>query len=265
MSKRGHRTPSRSGIVLRGVGWGVLAGAYAVVVAFPISAVRTPVYEATATLIISGRNPIRPPWGPALVTSSPLAIETYRGIMASRVTVEDALRADALGDVPDRRAVRDLQRALTVTAEDAGVSAFLRVAVRHVDPVYAQRMANGIAHVGVQWDTMRAARTLESIITGLDARIAGLDEEIERRSSADVANLEGARADLVVQRAAARAWWNGAVGRLSWLEPAAVPVVPISPRPRRDAGVAGVMAALAAFGSTLAGGMRTAAGDRRRG
>ena len=265
MAKRGHTTPSWSDIVLRGVGWGVLAGVYAVVVAFPISAVRTPVYEARATVIISARDPLRPGFGHALVTSSPLAIETYRGVMTSRLTVEEALRAHAHEEEPNRRAVRDLQRALTVTAEDAGVSAFLWVTVRHVDPVFAQRMANGIADVGVEWDAMRATRTVESIITGLDARIASLDAEIERQVSADAANLESARADLVVQRTAARALWSAAVGRLSSLEPATVPVVPIRPRPMRSAGVAGVMAALAVFGTTLAGGFRAAGGGGRRG
>jgi hypothetical protein len=261
MPKRGPTSPMRSRIVRRGVGWGVLAGVYVAFVAFPIRAVQTPVYEATATVIVTARDPRWLGFGPAVVTASPLAIGTYRGILTSRLIVEEALRAHTHGEEPSRRAVRDLQRALVVTAEDAGASAFLWVSVRHVDPVFAQRMANGVADVAVRWDAMRATRTVESIIAGLDGRIASLDAEIDRPASADPAYLESARADLVVRRTAARALWSSAVGRLSVFEPATVPVVPIGPRPLASAGVAGVLAALAVFGSTWAGGLRAAAGD----
>lgn len=231
--------------------------AAAVVVAFIAGAAtfvlvgrRTPVYEAQTTLLTSTLDAAQRDFGTTLVTAPALAVTTYRGVITSRPVVEEALRSltDA---VPTALETRQLQGALSVRAEDAGISAFLRIAVRHVDPRRAQSLANAIAEAAVRWDAVRATQTLEAIIGSLTIQIDSLEQELTRAAPTEVPGFERARADLAVQLSAARALRSAAVGRITLFEAALVPDVPVAPRPLRSALLAAAMAGFVTFGLSL--------------
>jgi capsular polysaccharide biosynthesis protein len=211
---------------------------------------QTPVYEAQATLLTSTLDATQRDFGTTLVTAPALAVTTYRGVITSRPVVEEALRS-LTETVPTAVETRELQGALSVRAEDAGISAFLRIAVRHVDPGLAQALANAVAEAAVRWDAARATQTLESITVSLTTQIDSLDLELARADPAEVPGLERARADLAVQLSAARALRSAAVGRITLFEAALVPDGPVAPRPLRSAVLAAAMAAFVTFGLLL--------------
>ncbi len=240
------------------------AGAAVVVgsATFFISRTLPPSYEARATLVASAQDPNQRDFGVTLVTAPTLDVATYQAAIRSRQVLAEALR-EVTGVTPSSIAVDDLYAALIVRAEDARTSSLLRVLVRDDEPTVARDLANAVAAAAVNWDELRATRSLETIIESLQAQIASIDAELA--AAADDTPVEGLvrnRAELQLQLSSARALRTAAVGRLELLEAAEAPRDRVAPRPTRNAALAGLLAVFLTYGLLL---LRDALDTRVRG
>lgn len=222
-----------------------------------LSGQRTPQYQAQATVVTTMQDPGQRGFGATLVTAPALATATYRAAALNRTVLSDAWHA-LEGRPPTQLELTDFRETLTVRSEDAPASSLLRISALAADPGTAKARADAVAAALVRWDIERATRALESILAGLDAQIEAIDAEIEAATAGDpdataaeVAGLERARADLVLQRSSARALRTGAVGRVELFETATEPLTQHRPRPLRDGAFAAVLGLMAAFGAVL--------------
>jgi polysaccharide biosynthesis transport protein len=227
----------------------LVAAAFAGVATFVLSRLAAPVFDATATVVVSAQQPDHAALGTTLVTAPPLAVATYRAAVTSEPVLVDALRS-LDGGTPSMDAVTALTRALTVRADGAGASSLLSITVRNGAAQRAADLADAVALAAVRWDQARAANALETIIASLEAQIGAIDAELEY-AAGTVAGLERARADLQLRLSSARALRAGAVGRLEVLELARPPRAPVAPRPLRNAVIASVLVAILMFAILL--------------
>ena len=222
-----------------------------------LSGQRTPQYQAQATVVTTTQDPGQRGFGATLVTAPALATATYRAAALNQTVLTDAWQT-LEGRSPTELELTDFRESLTVRSEDAPASSLLRISALAPEPSTAKARADAVAAALVRWDIERATRALESILAGLEAQIEAIDAEIEAataagpdEAAAEIAGLERARADLVLQRSSARALRSGAVGRVELFETATEPLTPHRPRPLRDGAFAAVLGLMVAFGVVL--------------
>ena len=214
-------------------------------IVFVVSDRATPQFVAESVLVVSNQDPNTRDFGTTLVTAPTLAVATYRGAGVSRQVLGSALATLDGASTLDR--VEALGRQTTVRSEDAGLSAFLRIAVRGPDPARVRDLANAVATATVQWDVQRATDTLDVIVESLEAEIRAVEAELEVADAAAAAGLATTRAQLSLQLSSASALKTAAVGRVALFERAEVPTRPVSPRPALNAALAGALAVILVY------------------
>lgn len=232
-------------LMVRGAMIALLAGLSVGAVAYFVSSNMSERYQAEATLLLSEAQiaPVGAPSG--MFTAPDLAVETYAGAIQSRTVLATAL-ASLTGVDPDAAAIEELREATTVRTDNAEISAFLHVAVRHARPERAQDLANGIAMAAVNWDVQRAEAALRSTVEGLTAQRDALRAELAESAANGV--LEAQVADLSARLSSARALLASVGSRLTLFETAPMPAEPVAPHPLRTALIAAVLAVLVTYG-----------------
>ena len=231
--------------VRRGLVWALLAAVVGGLVAYVLTSRIEPTYSAVATLVATHSDPSAPAFGNVLVTAPSLDAGTYRTAILSRAVIEPAiaiLAADGV-DTGGR-----LGGQLSVTTSGSSAATFMRLEVRADNPERAARIANAVSRAAVEWDVRRATRSLETIILALQSQIDGID--VELATPLDENTREGllrSRDDLSLQLSSARALRNAAIGRLEHLEAATPLLVPIAPRPVRNAATGALLAAVLVY------------------
>lgn len=242
--------------------WLIVLGALlASVATYLINSRATPVYRATSTLLISLGSGSENTSYSDLLSSERLA-RTYAERLASRSVLEETASRLGLGseatdldaEAIDVQFVRDTQ--------------LIRLSVSHQSPELAQAIANTLPELfGERNNAQQSARFADSKAS-LEAQLAETRTEVEKiqeelaearaatpRDDAAVVRLEdrltqlrGTQATLLQSYEQVRLAEATTQNALFIDEPAALPTVPISPRPLRNALLALIAGALGAMG-----------------
>jgi capsular exopolysaccharide synthesis family protein len=242
----------------------LLALAVAVVAAtaaFLISRMIESTYRARATVVVSQVNPELRSFGVSLVTAPALDVNAYRTAILSDPLLLEAMTQAGLSELT-LQAVDDFRRnGIRVRAEDTRISSLLHIDVENVSPELAAQLANAVAQAVAAWDVNRADQNLrqsililEEQIAALDAQIAAINaggEELTQEQQDQLIGLSTLRAQQQTQLSSARALSNSAVGLLEIIQPASIPLRPVSPRPRLNAALAFVLGMFLSYGLLL--------------
>jgi len=225
--------------------------------AYVISSRMTPVYSATATLLVQQAPATSVADYTALLTSERLA-STYAEMLTARPVLEETQRRLGLSSLPDSvsvSVVRDTQL-LSLNAEST-------------DPELAAMIANTVAEVFVdqnrQLQEERYAASLSNIekqLQELPVKIEETQRELLALGSANDSESLAERARLETALASYRNTYSALLGsyeqmRLSAIQssntltifdPASAPVAPVRPNKLQNTALAGVVGALLALG-----------------
>ncbi|MEA3377663.1 MAG: GNVR domain-containing protein, partial [Chloroflexota bacterium] len=228
--------------------------------AFVVSTQTTPVYEASATLLVH-----QAPSGDGsdyqnLLTSERLA-RTYSEMLTGRPIMERVIDELALDETAEELAER-------VTVELVRDTQLIRLKVEHTDPGIAARAANAVAEAFVAYtETLQQSRYAESM-SSLQAQmddLARLIEETEgklealgRDEAAEEARLEGILAGyrntystLVQNYEAMRVTAARSADDVLVYEEARVPRRPVRPRTLMNTALAAVVGAMIGVGTAF--------------
>jgi len=225
--------------------------------AYVISSRMTPVYSATATLLVQQAPATSVADYTALLTSERLA-STYAEMLTARPVLEETQRRLGLSSLPDSvsvSVVRDTQL-LSLNAEST-------------DPELAAMIANTVAEVFVdqnrQLQEERYAASLSNIekqLQELPVKIEETQRELLALGSANDSESLAERARLETALTSYRNTYSALLGsyeqmRLSAIQssntltifdPASAPVAPVRPNKLQNTVLAGVVGALLALG-----------------
>ncbi|OQB01408.1 MAG: Tyrosine-protein kinase YwqD [Chloroflexi bacterium ADurb.Bin222] len=225
--------------------------------AYVISSRMTPVYSATATLLVQQAPATSVADYTALLTSERLA-STYAEMLTARPVLEETQRRLGLSSLPDSvsvSVVRDTQL-LSLNAEST-------------DPELAAMIANTVAEVFVdqnrQLQEERYAASLSNIekqLQELPVKIEETQRELLALGSANDSESLAERARLETALTSYRNTYSALLGsyeqmRLSAIQssntltifdPASAPVAPVRPNKLQNTALAGVVGALLALG-----------------
>jgi succinoglycan biosynthesis transport protein ExoP len=216
-----------------------------------------PTYRARATLLASQPSTDTSSFGVSLVTAPPVDVAAYEAAATSSPVLRTAMTEAGLqADEPQELA--SFRKRMKVRTEETRLSSLVHVEVEGEDPAAITSETNAIARSLLGWDTNRATRNLENIISTLEAQMVALDSQISdargigtEEALEQLEALQNLRADLAVLLNSARALRNSAVGRLEILEPALVPLEPVAPSPVRNAALAFVLGVFLTYGLLL--------------
>ncbi len=233
----------------------LLAGA----AAYVASSFSTPIYEATATLVINEGQKATGPDYNSILMSERLA-KTYAQLLKERPVLQEA----------SARLAVPLQRDDIVVTPERDTQ-LLRLTARSPDPTLAAAIANTIPLVFIeQTEASRAARysgsqeslsrELQALQGEMEATQRALEAERARplSSAAEVARLEtllaqhrSTYAGLLQSYEEMRLAEARAADTLTVFTPAAVPVRPVLPRTRQNTLLAAVVGAMLAAGAAF--------------
>ncbi len=238
----------------------ILCALIAGVVAYIISKSSTPIYQATAKLLInqaSSTSQLSPGYTDIL-TSQQLA-RTYANLLADRPVVEGA--AQRLGLPTDQASLDRLQGSVSVTP--IRDTQLLEVRVEGPDPNLIALFANTLPEVFIAQNQQMQLGRVSGLRTGLEKEIANVEGDIARTQD----NVTGATDDAQRQRletnlaqyrstlssllnsynqvrlAEAQATNNAVIAK-----PAVAPTVPVRPNTMSNTLLAAVVGAMLAIG-----------------
>jgi len=243
-------------LIRRGFLWALLAGIVVAAATYFISRSQPPIYQATATLILSQPSSDLNRFGVSLVSAPAIDVNAYREAARSSPVLSNSLRA--LGaDTVTPKLIKDFEDLLSIRTQENRLSSMLYLDFRAPNPATAQAYANALAEQLLAWDVDRATRNLQTIVSTLEAQIISLDTQIAELELQDSElpaqrdSLANLRAEQTVSLNSARALLNSAVGALEIMEPATRPTEPVAPRPLRNAALAFVLAVFVTYGVIL--------------
>lgn len=246
--------------------WWLIAGCalLAAVVAFVVSSLMQPVYQATATLLVQQAPAPGVTDYTALLTSERLA-RTYTQMLKGQPVLEETIARLALQETPDDLAGR-------VTVELVRDTQLIRVKVEDTDPSRAAQVANTLAEVFVgQVQTIQQQRygdSLERLQQQID-ELAALMEETQKRldalkgstsaqDQAERARLETILAGyrnsyttLVQSSEQMRLTASQSTDTVFLYESAQTPQKPVRPRKLLNTALAGIVGAMLAVGAAF--------------
>lgn len=228
----------------------VVAAVVVGVVTFATSDLRSPSFEARATVVVTAQEPDQAAFGTTLVMAPALAPSAYRAAALGRDVLATAYRT-AIGTEPGTRDVVDLRSRLQVRIEQEPTSSLIRIFARAASADEAKALADAVALALRDWDRARAARILETTVASLAAQLDAIDQELAIAAPDEVTGLQRARAEVMLQRTSARALLVSAVGRAEVFELAARPSRATRPQPLRDALIGALAAATLIIGLYL--------------
>lgn len=249
------------GDLLRFIGRGllpaVLVAAVVGFLAYRLTNAQPRVYEAQATVLAAETNPDYSRFGVSPVVAPPVDVSAYVVVAKSDPVLTDALSRTGVPD-PGPGAVRSLRGHTSLRTSDTRTSSLITVAVENGDPQTAADRANALAAALVDWDKQRATEGIEQIITALQRQIDQLAEQIrslqalgDASRQTEITGLINLRAQQQQAQSQAQALRVSAIGRLTVLQQAAVPAVPIAPRPMFTAVLAIAIAVLLTYALLL--------------
>ncbi len=249
--------------LLRRWAWlAVLCAALGAGVAYAVSARSTPVYEATALLLVhEGQKPTGPDYDAVLVSER--LVTTYAellkgGAVLSEVRDRLALTdAAALNRMVDVQPVRDTQ--------------LLRLRVRSASAEMAARLANTICQVFIEQNARRQAARLTAAMEAVSSQMSSLQKAMsdteaqiqkvrgtQPTDSAELARLEAVLSQhrtnysSLLQSYEELSMARASGGQtISVVEPASQPGAPVAPRPVLNAAAAGLLGVALAAGAAL--------------
>ncbi len=227
-----------------------------------------PRYQARATVLAAQTNPELRSFGVSLATVPSLDVSAYRTAAQSAPVIMNALASLGVTEA-NTKTIYNFRDNINVRTEDARTSSLIYIDVVNTSAALAADIANAIAKALVDWDTGRASKNIMEVVTTLEQQITALDEQIATLQgmgdSVTQDQLDGRislRAQQQEQLYYARALSNSAKGLLDIIEPAMVPLNPVSPKPKLNAALAFV---LGLFLSYLVVFLRSALDTRLRG
>lgn len=235
--------------------------------AFVLSRRASPVYEATATLLLT--EPDRSLQSSSL---SPPALEPSNYLT---VALSDEVLLDALAELqvpePDEELLRAFRDGvlLSVPGSRNDVSRLMRVSYRSSEPALAARGANALTAALMDWEAARGGESIDTRIQTLEQQVAALDEAIDAlrlrgglTSQAETESRLRLREQQLEELYFARALRSSAQGLLSLVQAASLPRSPVEPNPARNAVLAALLAVFGTYGVLL---LRNALDTRVRG
>ncbi len=227
-------------------------------VAYVQSKATTPIYEASATLVISPGNAAYDSYN-AIYAGQELA-QTYAQMLTGRPVLEGA--EARLGGPLDLAGV---------SATPVRDTQLIRLSVRHADPARAAAIANAIpavfAEINEENQLARYRTSQESLaaeMESLQAEMEAAQRALERErtrptpDAAEVGRLEtilaqyrSTYAGLLQSYEDLRVAQARGISTLTVFEPAAVPVDPVLPRTRQNTLLAAVVGAMLAAGAAF--------------
>jgi non-specific protein-tyrosine kinase len=214
-----------------------------------------PVYQATATLILSQQNSELRNFGVSLVTAPAIDVNAYRAAATGNPVLQEALLSLGQQDATPAQ-LGEFRKTLTVRAQDNRVSSLIHIDARGADPGAASSAANAVSNALLAWDAQRAQRNLQTITDTLEAQITALDAQLAELGDDPALELQrtsigSLRAQQSIQLNSARALLSSAVGSLEIMEPALAPLRPVAPSPLRNAALAFVLGVFLTYGVIL--------------
>ena len=239
-------------IIRRGLVLALVVAALMAVAAYFISERLEPTYSTRAELIASQSNPDLGRFDISLTTAPPIDFDLYENIALSNSVLADA--AQQLGGGSALEGVD-----FNVNVDDRRISSLVYVRAEGSDPTAIAGAANALAQALLSWDRRRSEQSNSQVVSIIEERIAGYDEQIEElEGSLGPATQEQYDA-LVARRDAQRTQLSEAraqldtstKGRLEILDPAPIPTEPIAPDPVRNAALAFVLGVFLSYGLLL--------------
>lgn len=245
--------------IRRGAPIALLVTAVAIGVSFILTQRAEPVYQASASVLVSRPTSSSP--GIDLVIPPAVDARVYQRALRESTIVNDALqRLDGRS-----RSVAEMTRFMekvSVSVESHDISSVISISVRDPDPQRAATQVNAIAAQLIEWDRDRGRAMLEDAIVAIERAIEQIDAQITAAvQSSDQVSAQRLQAMSATQRenlareldvARARSASAVVVGVLESLSMAQVPVEPISPRPVFSAFVAALLGVLLGYGVQIA-------------
>lgn len=212
-----------------------------------------PSFQARTTIVASQTNPLFRSLGTTLTSPTPLGATAYRSVATSTPVL--AIAAETLNEISTNPvSVQELRDYIHVRTETDRDSILIHLQVTHANPIEAARIANAVATALIYWDANRARHSLSAFIETLEAQINVLSTQLAELNPA-MEGFEDQRTGLAVLRTqqqtqlgAALAIRSSIVGLLEVLEPANIPLNPVSPKPKRSAVLAFALAAFLTYG-----------------
>ncbi|MBC7232385.1 MAG: polysaccharide biosynthesis tyrosine autokinase [Chloroflexi bacterium] len=242
--------------------WLILLGIFlAAGSAFVVSQRSTPIYEASATLLISEGQKAASPDYTGILTSERLA-KTYSEMLKGTPIFDE---------VKTRLGLSDAEFAKTVNVQLVRDTQLIRLKVRHPDPVLAASIANTIPQVFIeQNEKMQSARfasSKQSLAREMEALQADM-ESTQRKIEAERAKANPDAAELARLETLLAQYRSSYAGLLQSyeeirmaeargldtvivIEPAKVPLKPVLPRTLMNTLLAGVVGAMLAVGTAF--------------
>ena len=215
-----------------------------------------PVYEATASMLLTEPNSSLES---AALNPPPLEPSNYSQVAKSNELIEDTLAALQVPD-PTPELIRQFGNDINVSVPGnrQDKSRIMQVSYRSSSPETAQRGANALAEALRDWESNRAGESINTRIRTLNQQVAALDEAIDglrlRGDLASEAELESRirlREQQVEELYFASALQSSAQGLLSSVQPAELPREPVEPNPTRNAVLAALLAVFGVYGASL--------------
>jgi non-specific protein-tyrosine kinase len=241
----------------------ILCGVAAGATAYVVSRNSTPIYLASAKLLInqaSSASQVSPGYTDIL-TSQQLA-RTYANLLADGPVVEGM--AQRLGLSTDQRAVAQLQRGITVTP--LRDTQLLEVKVEGPDPTLIALIANTLPEVFIDRNQQMQLGRVGGLKSSLEKEIASVQDDIARAQSSlaatsDETQRQRLETSLAQYRTTLSSLANNynqiriaeaqATNNVVIAKPANVPLTPIRPRTMTNVLLAVVAGALLAIGAAF--------------
>lgn len=213
-----------------------------------MASLRTPVYRATATVLLRPNDPaerLNPQNSPRPFVDDPdRYVNAQKDIVASEAVAREAIKVLSPGTT-----VSEVQQRVSVSQK--GASDILAISAMHVSPRRARDIANAVAHGYLEnrrqtavAGLLRATRDIEARLEELQRRIAELDTKIASTGPGQApTTAEALRAE---REAAVRQYdalfsrqqellvdINLKRGEAELISSATVPTVPVNPEPVR--------------------------------
>lgn len=223
---------------------------------FLVSRSRTPVYQASARILVS--QPTAFSGGgftSSIPTASPLDSAAYREVAQSTQVLKSTLKNT--GQKTDAATLEGFRKSIKFRTVDGISSSILVLSARNNNPAQAAKIANEWARALRQWEDLRVRGNFSRTRLTLEAQLRALDADTTNLTPDQAEARRAQRGNLLRDLETARAYEQYASGQLSSVEEAEPPSPddPVAPRPVLTAILSGMLALALGFLALL---LRTA-------
>jgi non-specific protein-tyrosine kinase len=245
-------------LVGRNLIWLILSALVFGASTYLISRNQTPIFQASARVIAIQNTPLSPgTLSGAIPVSSILDAGAYKEAALSNLVTRKLIPL-----IPDRSPDFNLEqfkrRSLRVrNAGEGRLSPVLVLNAIHPDPKVATALANAWAGQLILWENTRVRGNFSNYLVSLQAQLRTVDDQIASSRTtdarADLSGLLARKTNLLQDANLIRALEQSASGQISLLDEAAVPIVPVAPRPIRNTAIGVLLGLLLGLAVVLLG------------